>query len=82
MGVVVFGCGTISLGTFDPRVNVVVSQVPGLDVVGTLIAIAGREGVDGYLGALVDDHARRNAGGPSAPFPVVARLANRRCRRH
>ena len=66
------GAHAIFLGAFDPRVNVVVAQVPGLDVVGTLIAIAGREGVDGYLPALVEDHARRNAGEPSAPFPVVA----------
>ncbi len=66
------GAHAVFLGAFDPRVKVVVSQVPGLDVVGTLIAIAGREGFVGYLGALADDHARRNAGEPSAPIPVVA----------
>ena len=66
------GAHAIFLGAFDPRVKVVVAQVPGLDVVGTLIAIAGREGFDGYLPVLVEDHARRNAGEPSAPFPVVA----------
>ena len=52
--------------------KVVVAQVPGLDAVGTLIAIAGREGFDGYLPVLAEDHARRNAGERSAPFPVVA----------
>ena len=66
------GAHAIFLGAFDPRVKVVVAQVPGLDVVGTLIAVAGREGFDGYLPVLVEDHARRNAGEPSAPFPVVA----------
>ena len=38
---------TIFLGAFDPRVKVVVAQVPGLDVVMTLISIAGLEGFDG-----------------------------------
>ena len=72
MGLVLFGSHAIFLGAFDPRVKVVVAQVPGLDVVGTLIAIAGREGFLGFLGPLADDHVRRNAGAPSAPFPVVA----------
>jgi fermentation-respiration switch protein FrsA (DUF1100 family) len=66
------GAHAIFLGAFDPRVKVVVAQVPGLDAVGTLIAIAGREGFDGYLPVLAEDHARRNAGERSAPFPVVA----------
>ena len=66
------GAHAIFLGAFDPRVKAVVAEVPGLDVVGTLVAIAGREGFDGYLPVLVEDHARRNAGEPSAPFPVVA----------
>jgi uncharacterized protein len=66
------GAHAVFLGAFDPRVKVVVAQVPGLDVVGTLIGIAGRAGFDGYLPVLVDDHARRDAGEPSAPFPVVA----------
>ena len=66
------GAHAIFLGALDPRVKVVVAQVPGLDVVGTLIAIAGREGFDGLLPALVEDHARRNTGSRSAPFPVVA----------
>ncbi len=66
------GAHAVFMGAFDPRVKVVVSQVPGLDVVGTLISIAGRDGFVGYLGLLADDHARRNAGEPSASIPVVA----------
>ncbi len=66
------GAHAIFLGAFDPRVKVVVSQVPGLDVVGTLVKIAGREGFLSYLGPLAEDHARRNNGEPSAPFAVVA----------
>jgi fermentation-respiration switch protein FrsA (DUF1100 family) len=66
------GAHAVFLGAFDPRVKVVVSQVPGLDVVGTLVAVAGREGLAGYLGPLAEDHARRNAGEASAPIPVVA----------
>lgn len=66
------GAHAIFLGAFDPRVNVVVAQVPGLDTVGTLIAMGGREGFDGFLPVLAEDHARRNAGEPSAPLQVVA----------
>jgi fermentation-respiration switch protein FrsA (DUF1100 family) len=66
------GGHAVFIGAFDPRVKVIVAQVPGLDVVDVLMTLAGREAFLGYLGALVDDHARRNAGEPSAPLPVVA----------
>jgi uncharacterized protein len=66
------GAHAIFMAAFDPRVKVVVSQVPSLDVVATLVSIAGREGFLSYLGPLADDHTRRNSGEPSAPFPVVA----------
>ena len=65
------GGHAVALGAVDPRVKVVVAQVPALDLVGTLMFVVGREGFLGLLGALVDDHARRNAGEPSAPIPVV-----------
>ena len=35
-------------------------------------ALAGREGFDGYLRLLAEDHAARNAGGAGGEIPVVA----------
>jgi dienelactone hydrolase len=67
------GGHAVVLGALDPRVKCVVAQVPALDIVGTLMAVAGRDGFLGLLGPLADDHARRNIGEPSAPIPVVGR---------
>jgi fermentation-respiration switch protein FrsA (DUF1100 family) len=56
----------------DPRVKVVVAQVPAIHTATSLIAMAGREGFDGYLQLLADDHDARNAGQPGGDIPVVA----------
>jgi uncharacterized protein len=66
------GAHAVFLGALDPRVKVVVAQVPGLDVPGTFISVVGRDMFTGYLGMLADDHAARDAGEPSAPIPIVA----------
>ena len=66
------GGHAVFIGAFDPRVKVVVAQVPALDVIDVLMTLVGREAFLGYLSALVDDHAGRNAGEPSGPLPVVA----------
>jgi fermentation-respiration switch protein FrsA (DUF1100 family) len=66
------GGHAVFIGAFDPRVKTVVAQVPALDLADVLMTLAGREAFLGYLSALADDHARRNAGEPSMPIPVVA----------
>lgn len=66
------GGHALFVGALDPRVKCIVAQVPALDVARSLIALAGREGFDGYLALLADDQARRNRGEPSGRIPVVA----------
>jgi fermentation-respiration switch protein FrsA (DUF1100 family) len=66
------GAHALFLGAFDPRVKVVVSQVPGLEVLATFFKVVGREGFLSYLGPLAEDHAHRNNGEPSSPIAVVA----------
>ena len=66
------GGHAVFIGAFDPRVKVIVAQVPALDVTDVLMTLAGREAFLGLLSALADDHARRNAGEPSLAIPVVA----------
>jgi hypothetical protein len=56
----------------DPRVKVVVAQVPAIHTAQSLIAMVGREGFAGYLDLLAQDHAARNAGQPGGAIPVVA----------
>ena len=60
------------VGALDPRVRVVVAQVPALDIPRSLIALIGRDGFDGLLRSLADDHAARNAGAEGTVIPVVA----------
>ena len=66
------GGHALFLGALDPRVKVVVAQVPAVDVIRTFISVVGHDVVLAYLGMLADDHARRNAGEASSPIPVVA----------
>ena len=66
------GGHALFLGAIDPRVKVVVAQVPAIQTAHSLIAMAGREGFDGYLALLAEDHAARNAGQPGGEIPVVA----------
>ena len=66
------GGHALFMGAMDPRIKVVVAQVPAIHTAQSLIAMAGREGFDGYLELLAEDHAKRNAGEPGDDIPVVA----------
>jgi fermentation-respiration switch protein FrsA (DUF1100 family) len=66
------GGHALFLGALDPRVKVVVAQVPAVDLVRTFISVVGHDVVLSYLEMLAADHARRNEGEPSAPIAVVA----------
>lgn len=66
------GGHALFLAAMDPRVKVVVAQVPAMDIVRSLLALAGRDGLAAYQSLLVEDHAARQAGAPSGRIPVVA----------
>lgn len=66
------GGHSLFMGAMDPRVKVIVAQVPAICTAHSLISLAGREGFTGILSMVADDHARRNKGEPSTPVPVVA----------
>jgi uncharacterized protein len=66
------GAHAIFVGALDPRVRVVVAQVPALNIPRSLIALIGREGFANLLQLLADDHTARNAGGEGGAIPVVA----------
>lgn len=66
------GGHALFLGAMDPRVKVVVAQVPAICTPKSLIAMAGREGFAGYLHLLAADHAVRSAGGAGGEIAVVA----------
>jgi fermentation-respiration switch protein FrsA (DUF1100 family) len=66
------GAHAIHVGALDPRVRVVVAQVPALDIPRSLIALIGRDGFTNLLQLLSDDHAARNSGAEGAVIPVVA----------
>jgi len=66
------GGHALFLGAMDPRAKVVVAQVPAIHTAQSLISMVGREGFNGYLELLAQDHAARNAGQPGAEIPVVA----------
>lgn len=66
------GGHALFLGAVDPRVKVVVAQVPAVDLIRTFISVVGHDVVLAYLGMLVDDQARRNGGEASGSIPVVA----------
>ena len=66
------GGHALFMGAMDPRIKVVVAQVPAIHTAQSLIAMAGREGFDGYLALLAQDHDARNAGQPGGEIAVVA----------
>ncbi|MBI1211191.1 MAG: alpha/beta fold hydrolase [Alphaproteobacteria bacterium] len=66
------GAHAIFVGALDPRVRVVVAQVPAINIPRSLIALIGDEGFANLLKLLVEDYSRRNAGGEGAAIPVVA----------
>lgn len=66
------GGHSIFMGAYDPRVKVVVAQVPAMDPGHAMRATAGPEGFNAYLQMLVADHASRNAGGPPGEIAIVA----------
>jgi pimeloyl-ACP methyl ester carboxylesterase len=66
------GGHTLVLTALDPRVKTAVVQAPALDLPRSLLALAGREGLQGVLALLASDHARRNAGQDGASIPIVA----------
>jgi dienelactone hydrolase len=66
------GGHALFMGAMDPRIKVVVAQVPAIHTAQSLIAMAGREGFNGYLDLLAQDHETRNAGQPGGEIPVVA----------
>jgi fermentation-respiration switch protein FrsA (DUF1100 family) len=66
------GGHALVLGALDPRVKVVAAQVPAIDLMASIVALAGRDGLAGLLGMFVADHAARNAGLAGMTLPVVA----------
>jgi fermentation-respiration switch protein FrsA (DUF1100 family) len=66
------GAHAIFVGALDPRVRVVVAQVPALDIPRSLVSLIGRDGFNNLLQLLADDHSARSAGAEGAAIPVVA----------
>ncbi len=66
------GGHALYLGALDPRVKVVVAQVPAIDMAASLIALNGLDGFRGVLGMLAADHSARNRGEPGGAIPIVA----------
>ena len=66
------GAHAIFVGALDPRVRVIIAQVPALDIPRSLIGLIGQDSFNGLLQLLADDHAARNAGAEGAVIPVVA----------
>ncbi len=66
------GGHALFVGSLDPRVKVIVAQVPALSVVRSLIGMMGKEAFAGYLGMFAADFAARTAGQPSAQVPIIA----------
>jgi fermentation-respiration switch protein FrsA (DUF1100 family) len=65
------GGHALFLGALDPRIKVIVAQVPAISGAHALAALAGRAGLTQYLTLLAQDHALRNAGEPGGAIPVV-----------
>ena len=65
------GGHALFVGAFDPRVKVVVVQVPALNLPHSLIALISRDVFNGLLQGLADDQAAREAGGAGGALPVV-----------
>jgi hypothetical protein len=66
------GGHALFVGTLDPRVKVIVAQVPALSVARSLIGMVGPDGFAAYLAGFADDFASRNAGAASNRIPIIA----------
>jgi fermentation-respiration switch protein FrsA (DUF1100 family) len=66
------GGHVLFVGSLDPRVKVIVAQVPALAVARSLIGFVGAAGFAAYLAAFTHDFAQRNEGAASARVPIVA----------
>lgn len=66
------GGHTLVMAALDPRVKVAVAQVPAIDLMASIVMLAGREGLGGLLEIFAADHAARNSGKPGAAVAVVA----------
>ena len=66
------GGHALFIGSLDPRVNVIVAQVPALSVIRSLIGMVGRGGFDAYLSAFAEDFSQRNAGMAGGRIPIIA----------
>jgi fermentation-respiration switch protein FrsA (DUF1100 family) len=66
------GGHALFLGALDPRVKVIVAQAPAIDLAGSLIGLAGRDGFAGYLALLAEDQAARSAGQAGGRLAIVA----------
>lgn len=66
------GGHALFVGALDPRVKVIVAQVPALAVARSLIGFVGAAGFAAYLAMFTDDFARRNAGAAGGRVPIVA----------
>ncbi len=66
------GGHALFVGALDPRVKVIVAQVPAIDIPRSVLAMSGEDGFAGLLGLLADDHARRNGGDTGRTMPVTA----------
>jgi fermentation-respiration switch protein FrsA (DUF1100 family) len=60
------------LGALDPRVKVIVAQVPAIDLAASFMSLAGEAGFRGLLGMMADDHAARTKGAAPGRIPMVA----------
>lgn len=66
------GGHALYLAAFDPRIKVVVAQVPAISGVRSILLMAGPEGLAGLLELFVQDHAVRNSGRQGGVLPIVA----------
>jgi len=66
------GGHALYIGALDPRIKVIVAQVPAIAIARSLVAIAGVDGFKGYLDLFAADHAARERGEASGRIPVVA----------
>ncbi len=66
------GGHSLFMGAYDPRVKVVVAQVPAMDPGHAMRAMAGRDEFGAILEMVVADHASRNAGNPPGEIAIVA----------
>ena len=66
------GGHALFIGSLDPRIKVIVAQVPALSVVRSLIGMMGKAAFQAYLELFASDFAARTAGQPSAKVPIIA----------